>query len=258
MWGFFDLIQYIYFTPKFIHDFLCYNLTMIIKSIIFLAVISSGNLYAKVKITGNLVNPTILYVGDSHSYGKLGTVVEKNLSAISDHVIMESSCGSTPSTWLGKTGYEKTVCGFWKKEGKEEIRSKEHKTPKLADELAKYRPDVTIVQLGTNIAAGSKPKNFSTSIEAVMIAIKKENSACIWIGPPDANSKIVTKVKLKETNQLLKELASKNNCQYIDSLLITKFPSKNKEGIHYPPTLSAQWGEKISTQILKLIAENQK
>lgn len=218
----------------------------------------SGTLYAKVKTSENLVNPTILYVGDSHSYGKLGTVVDKNLSTISDHVIMESSCGSTPSTWLGKTGYEKTVCGFWKKEGKEEIRSKEHKTPKLADELAKYRPEVTVVQLGTNIAAGAKPKNFSASIEAVMTAIKKENSVCIWIGPPDANSKIVTKAKLKETNQLLIDMAKNNNCHYIDSLRITKFPSENKEGIHYPPSLSAQWGEEISAQILKLITEKQK
>ena len=199
---------------------------------------------------------TILYVGDSHSYGKLGTTIEKNLSQKVSRVIMQSSCGATPSTWLGNNKYEKTVCGFWKKDGNEEIRSKEHNTPKFVDELAKYRPDVTIVQLGTNIAAGAKPSNARNSIVAMMKAIKDESSKCIWIGPPDANSKVVTQVKLKETNDLLISLAKENNCQYIDSLKITKFPADNKEGIHYPPSASAQWGEKVSVQLLELIKGN--
>lgn len=200
-------------------------------------------------------NPTILYVGDSHSYGKLGTTIEKNLSTISDHVIMEASCGATPSTWLGNNKFEKTVCGFWKKDGKEEVRSIEHQTPKFADELAKYRPDVTIVQLGTNIAVNA-PKNATKSIVAMMNAIAAEGSKCIWIGPPDANSKVVTRERLKETNALLSELAKSNKCDYIDSLKLTSFPEKNKEGIHYPPSLSAEWGEKVSIGLLKIISNN--
>lgn len=195
----------------------------------------------------------ILYIGDSHSYGKLGTVIEKNLSTLVERVVMESSCGATPSTWLGNNKYEKTVCGFWKKDGQEEIRSKEHNTPKLADELAKYRPDITIVQLGTNIAAAAKPSNTKNSIIAVMNAIHDEGSKCIWIGPPDANSKIVTKEKLIETNSLLKTTALEFNCEYIDSLILTTFPSGNSEGIHYPPSLSAQWGEQASALLLKML-----
>ncbi|MBC7540477.1 MAG: SGNH/GDSL hydrolase family protein [Bacteriovorax sp.] len=220
---------------------------MKLKFIFVIPFLISGTLRAE-------LNPTILYVGDSHSYGRLGTVIEKKLSTISDHVIMESSCGSTPSTWLGKNGYEKTVCGFWKKDGSDESRSKEHQTPKISDELARYRPEVTIVQLGTNIAAGEKPKNYTLSIVTMMKTINVDKSICIWIGPPDANSKIVTKEKLVETNQLLIELAKKNNCHYIDSLLLTKFPSNEKEGIHYSPSLSAEWGSKVSIQILNIIA----
>jgi hypothetical protein len=197
-------------------------------------------------------NPTILYVGDSHSYGKLGTTIDKNLSSVSERIILEASCGATPSTWLGNNKFEKTVCGFWKKDGKDEVRSVEHQTPKFADELAKYRPDVTIVQLGTNIAVNA-PKNATKSIVAMMTAISTEGSKCIWIGPPDANSKVVTRERLKETNLLLSELAKKNNCDYIDSLKLTSFPVKNKEGIHYPPSLSAEWGEKVSVELLKLI-----
>lgn len=199
---------------------------------------------------------TILFVGDSHSYGKLGTVIEKNLSAQVERVIMQSSCGATPGTWLGNNKYERTVCGYWKKDGADEVRSKEHETPKLKDELAKYRPDLTIVQLGTNIAAGSNPANSKNNIVEVMKAINDEGSKCIWIGPPDANSKVVTKEKLKTTNLLLLAMAAQNNCYYIDSLSLTTFPPESKEGIHYPPSLSAAWGEKVSAQLLEIIKSN--
>lgn len=198
-------------------------------------------------------NPTILYVGDSHSYGKLGATIEKNLSTVSDRIILEASCGATPSTWLGNNKFEKTVCGFWKKDGASEVRSQEHQTPKFADELAKYRPDVTIVQLGTNIAVNA-PKNATKSVVAMMNAISAEGSKCIWIGPPDANSKVVTRESLKETNLLLSELAKVHKCFYIDSLKLTSFPAKNKEGIHYPPSLSAEWGEKVSVELLKILS----
>ncbi|MBC7712317.1 MAG: SGNH/GDSL hydrolase family protein [Rhizobacter sp.] len=217
-------------------------------SIIAIFFMASGSILAAE------MNPTILYVGDSHSYGKLGTTIEKNLSKISDHVIMQASCGATPNTWLGNGKYEKTVCGYWRKEGKVEERSVEHQTPAFADELAKYRPQVTIVQLGTNIAAGSKPENATQSITKMMKAISSEGSKCIWIGPPDANSKIVTKEKLKLTNDLLKKLANENKCDYIDSMKLTSFPKDSKEGIHYPPTLSAKWGESVSVEILKILS----
>lgn len=196
---------------------------------------------------------SIVFVGDSHAYGKMGSAVEKSLSTISKRVIVQSSCGSTPNTWLGKTGYEKTVCGYWKKDGATEIRSKEHKTPKFSSELEKYKPQVTIVQLGTNIAAGNNPLKSEASVVEMMTLIREAKSECIWIGPPDAVSKIVTKDKLKKTNDMLAKLAKNYDCHYIDSLTLTVFPKDNKEGIHYPPKLSQAWGEKLGAKILSVL-----
>jgi hypothetical protein len=201
--------------------------------------------------------PAILFIGDSHSYGRMGVVLERKLSEIASRVVMESSCGSTPSTWLGKTGYEKTVCGFWYKDGAQESRSSKHKTPKLADELERIKPHFTIVELGTNIAAAERPENHAKSIKEVLEAIKASGGQCIWIGPPDANSKIVTNEKLQKTNELLKKLTAQYSCSYIDSLALTQFPADCKEGIHYPPKLSAEWGEKLSVEILDLIEQNE-
>lgn len=221
------------------------------KKLILLSTLFCSQLMAQEALT----NPAILYIGDSHSYGKLGTTIEQNLKTISDHVVMESSCGSSAYTWLGKTGYEKTVCGFWKKDGNEEIRSVEHQTPKYSDELAKYAPKLAIIQLGTNMAAAEKPQNARSSIDQLMKLAKESGAECIWIGPPDANSKIVTKDKLKIVNDMLIELSNTNGCYYIDSLQLTSFPKDSKEGIHYPPSLSKEWGEKVSTLILKRINE---
>jgi hypothetical protein len=217
-----------------------------LKLLLLLLVIISLNTRAEEK-------PSVLFIGDSHSYGKMGIEIEKNLSEVASRVVMESSCGSTPSTWMGKTGYEKTVCGFWLKDGKIETRSNKHKTPKISDELERINPQFTIIELGTNIAAAARPENHAGSIKALLEAIKASGSQCIWIGPPDAHSKIVTNDKLQRTNELLKKITAEFSCHYIDSLAITQFPSDSKEGIHYPPKLSKEWGEKLSVEILDLI-----
>ena len=203
---------------------------------------------------------TILYVGDSHSYGNFGKTLDTDLEKISAHVIMESSCGSAPLTWLGHHGYQKTVCGFWKKDGTYEVRTTNHQTPIFTEEIKNYRPNVVIVQLGTNIAADDNPLNAKNSIEEMMKDIIVENSLCIWIGPPDANSKIVTKEKLASTNSLLKKLADENKCQYVDSLALTHYPKNDKEGIHYPPQDATNWALKIIPKINTLITsfEDQK
>ncbi len=162
-------------------------------------------------------NPTILMIADSHSNGLFGQTMEKHLKTISSRVIIESSCGSSASTWLGKSGNEKTVCGFWKKDGNEEVRLSTFKNPKLIDELTTYKPNLTIVQLGTNMAAMDKPERSKSSIEEVLKLIKDSGSECLWIGPPDANSKVVTKEKLKLINTLLIE--STKNFNAITSIV---------------------------------------
>ncbi len=192
---------------------------------------------------------TVLYIGDSHSFGKLGIKLESYLSSKFSNTVMMASCGSTAKTWLGISGNEKTVCGFWKKENSVEIRQNEFKNPKLSNELARLKPGLTIVQLGTNLAVGPKPLNHAASVEAVIELIKQENSECIWIGPPDASSKVVTKDNLNLVNEMLKEITQKKGCRYIDSLEITNFPEASKEGIHYPPLLSEKWAEEIMKQL---------
>ncbi len=197
-------------------------------------------------------NPTILLIGDSHSNGLFGSTMEKNLKTISSRVIIQSSCGSSASTWLGKSGNEKTVCGFWKKDGKDEFRSASFKNPKLSEELVVYKPDLTIVQLGTNMAAMDKPERAQSSIEEVLKLIKDSGSDCLWIGPPDANSKVVTKEKLKIMNALLMESTKKFQCHYIDSLKITQFKKGDAMGVHFLKADYEKWANDVSRITLEI------
>lgn len=195
----------------------------------------------------------IMYIGDSHSYGEFGKQIYKSLSVISPDMSIQASCGATAKTWLGEKGHAKTNCGYWKKDANEEFRSKDHFLPIFDEDLSKYNPDVVIVQLGTNIAVAKNPQNASSSIDLIMSKIQDSGAKCIWIGPPDAKHKLLTKSKLNTVNAMIESLAKKYSCEYIDSLKITKFPEQNLEGIHYPPSLSRAWGLNVSNMILKIL-----
>lgn len=195
----------------------------------------------------------IMYIGDSHSYGEFGKQIYKSLSAVSPEMSIQASCGATAKTWLGEKGHAKTNCGYWIKDANEEFRSKEHILPVFGDDLLKYYPDVVIVQLGTNIAVGKNPQNALGSIELIMSKIQDSGAKCIWIGPPDAKHKLLTKSKLNAVNQMIEGLSRKYSCSFIDSLKLTKFPENNSEGIHYPPSLSRAWGLSVSNIILEIL-----
>lgn len=201
-------------------------------------------LYALPSFASGRFYQNILYVGDSHSYGTFGTEMASFLESKSKRAVLYASCGASTSTWLGNKGNEKTVCGFWSKDGDKEIRSNKFKTPRFRDLLEEIRPDLTVVQLGTNMAV-SNPKAALKSIEEMLTIIKSNGSKCLWIGPPDANSKIVSDANIKEINNLLLTLTKKYNCSYIESLKLTTYPSHVKEGIHYPNNDSKEWARKV-------------
>jgi len=222
------------------------------KKLLFLSLLNLLALNANADLT--IRNPRIMFAGDSHSYGKMGATLESELSKISTDRSFMSSCGSSASTWLKKSGNEKTVCGFWKKEGNIEIRQTNFNNPKLADEITRFKPDVVIVQLGTNMAASKYPANSRTSIQELLKVVTSHPVTCIWIGPPDANSLVVTDEKLKVVNDILIEETKLAGCHFIDSLKLTAFPIKNTEGIHYPSSLSIEWGNKLSLLIREILS----
>ncbi|WP_210415695.1 SGNH/GDSL hydrolase family protein [Bdellovibrio sp. ZAP7] len=195
-----------------------------------------------------------VFVGDSHSYGQFGEEIDKYLRSVSKNVTSIAGCGSSPSTWMadGKK-FKSTNCGYWRRDIKgQEIRVKEHQVDSFSKELSALHPDLTVIALGTNIL--STPTNILSekkSIQAMLDTIKKNDSECIWIGPPDTGNKTL-KLNLADGVKEIKALVEKANCAFVDSSELTKYPAGKSDGIHYGPKDSAEWGKKVVAKIEKL------
>lgn len=193
----------------------------------------------------------ILIIGDSHSYGPYGTVLDDHYRKQGHRVSSYASCGSSPSTWVRSSkNFQQTNCGYWSKSpnGKE-TRVKSHKLPSFQEALAQSQPDLTIVSLGTN--ALSSTQNITNEVrhaESMLENIQKSNSQCVWIGPPDLDKKPFSS-NLPEGVRAFKAAAQKYNCKYIDSTRHTQYPKGKSDGIHYGAKDSKAWGDAIVKEL---------
>jgi hypothetical protein len=226
-----------------------------------------------VALASEVSQQPILYIGDSISYGKFGSTVDTALRSVSSQVTTIASCGSSPSTWLtppGSTGhtYQTTPCGFWEK-GESEERAKTHITPKIEEELSKLHPRITIVQLGTNIAASSDPTSPSqvAAITQMMEKIRASHSQCIWITPAPGYEKYkakdpktgkmtsitaVTPEKISAVRNMIDQIAKQQGCITIDALATESPPSS--DNVHPGPIVAAQWGEHVNETLIPAIS----
>ncbi|AHZ84919.1 hypothetical protein Bb109J_c2226 [Bdellovibrio bacteriovorus] len=196
----------------------------------------------------------VLLLGDSHAYGRYGSVLDAHFRKGDTQVTSLSSCGSSPSTWTTSSeNFKSTNCGFWKKNAKgQETRVTSHRLPSFGEELAATKPDLTVITLGTNfLASPGNIKSEKAHVEKMMKQINAAGSACIWVGPPDLK-KDPFKKNLELGVKELKSWADANNCQFIDSTKLTKYPGGKSDGIHYGPKDSAAWGEAVVKEISKL------
>jgi len=189
----------------------------------------------------------VLFVGDSHSYGNFGKVLDKYLRTRAPKVLSISSCGSSPSTWTTDKGNFKTTnCGYWRRQSVDkEIRVKSHQMNSFSEEFDTLKPDVTVISLGTNILASEgNIQREKVHIEKMIQHARKGGSQCVWIGPPDLARDPFKKNLLKGIAEI-KTIVEKNDCIYIDSARLTKYPQGNSDGIHYGPQDATKWGEAV-------------
>lgn len=208
-------------------------------------------------ITNAAAENSVLFIGDSHSYGQFGIVIDETLRAYTDKVTSIASCGSSPSTWVSeKSGFQATNCGYWKKKNStQEVRTKTHELNSLDKELDLIAPRLTVIALGTNILAS--PQDIDRELKSValiMQKLKEHKSACIWIGPPNLN-KDPFKHNLDLGVKKISELLQQSDCHFIDSRALTAALTNDSGGIHYGPQASREWGEKTAQQLHLLITK---
>lgn len=196
----------------------------------------------------------VLIIGDSHSYGSYGEVLDSYYRKQGAEVSSYASCGSSPSNWVSDNqNFKATNCGYWSKDSVgRETRVKSHKIPSLTELTIKFKPKITVISLGTNIL--TSPENIKREIkfaEQMILKIKQTGSDCIWVGPPDLN-KNPFKANLTLGVAAIKSTVEKHHCLFVDSRSYTKYSAGKGDGIHYNTKDSKDWGAAIATKLPKI------
>ncbi len=192
----------------------------------------------------------VLLIGDSLSVGGFGDGMQASLLGKYGprQVAIYASCGSSPEDWIKggfvtPCGYRQTTpAGSFLHEYRDGVRPHPVKTPALRTVLGHYRPQMVIVQLGTNwmdaLAETSHPDatGYRRIISDFVRQLQRANPAVeiFWVLPP-ASSKYPARVH-KEVENWINEASHKLNFHTINSRRITgpyRAGKSGGDGVHY-------------------------
>jgi hypothetical protein len=213
-----------------------------------------------ISATGNKLDTTarVLVVGDSLTVGPFGTRMEQwlqsNLGA--QRVFIYASCGSSPEHWLAANPAHVTPCGYREttpQSRRLEIHRNGRKpapvtTPKIETLIAKHRPEVVLVQLGTNHFdyLTKEGREAIPKLEAIYnqfaLALRGPRSSVrmvIWITPPDS-TKYPAWVE-KEMNRIITANNRKHSYGTIVSQTRYVDGVTGSDGVHYNDQGAELW-----------------
>lgn len=210
----------------------------------------------------------LLVVGDSMMVGTFGETLLGVLEARFGvgGVAMYGSCGSSPECWLPDQPVYVTRCGFRTSVGgvtklveyRNGQRPPPVETPKLDVLLQKHRPQMVVMQFGTNwferFAAGMKEEELRRKRAQVrdFLALTGDRPIA-WILPPDC-------VKFERQTQLdvrrfIVECTRSPRVRYVDSLRMTRYVMNKtgSDGIHYNGEDARAWGREAGAAVLGML-----
>ena len=206
----------------------------------------------------------VLMVGDSLTVGPFGDHIEawliRNLGA--DRVVVYGACGSSPEHWLASQKDFVSHCGYRETTTQRHIlddyqhvrRPRPVSTPKIEILLEKYRPQVAIIQLGTNHydsllhdGKSALPK-LAETYENFARALHHPGGSLrmvIWIAPPDA-SKFPNWVK-DEIDNLILRTDYKHGFVTFLSRRHTHYTvgKTGSDGVHYNDAAATLWSDQV-------------
>lgn len=215
----------------------------------------------------------VMLIGDSLSVGPFGRALESGLVARfgRDNVCVFASCGSSPEDWLPGKPVFTTNCGYrqttpggsFSREYQNGKRPPPVRTPKLSRIFAEWRPQLLIVQLGTNwmdrLAAADRldARPYRRNIrDFVREARRHSDPVIVWVMPPDS-SKYPLRVH-EAVERWIREESIPSRFRTIDSRLLTAPYREGKtggDGVHYGDAAGRRWARRVLGQIL-LIADS--
>ena len=233
-----------------------------------LLVIADGKSPVRKSFPGTRIDAArILMIGDSLTVGSFGAQMYEYLIALygSKNVAVYGSCGSSPEHWLRDEPAFLTKCGFRQQtpEESELIDFKNGRppprvaTPKVEDLVAKFRPNIVIVQLGTNwmdlVANPNRGRqlDYDSILDRFVTAIRSSRtvSQIIWITPPDSSH--FDRRTQRTIERMLKDAADRDHFRTVVSSRLTHYiPGKTGgDGIHYNEEAGTAWAHAVARQI---------
>ena len=209
----------------------------------------------------------VLMIGDSLSVGGFGESIQEYLLQRfgNNNVAIFAVCGSSPEHWLRSGPEYATKCGYREKTPySSRLLDFDNgrpppavSTPKLEDLLAKYRPSILVVQLGTNwmdaLVTNAEREQEDARIMGDFMNVARHWPGTvrkvIWITPPDS-SHYPSRVQ-RTVLQLIKDAGSKYGFKTIDSSTMTHYvPGKSgNDGVHYANEPARQWASLVTIQL---------
>jgi len=213
----------------------------------------------------------VLVLGDSNSEGPFGGALYDALSAMRDpatgtplKVAIFAKCGAGANDWTERD-YANIDCGAWRCGEGRALRDCRHfmggTIPPLArlyDDLGAERR-VTLVVLGLNMIIGKRAQKLRDA-EKLIAAIHDQNSACIWIGPPQPGDLFVDPDVFDSFVADLKRTVTRSGCRYIasDDKTDRHNLGRHTRDDHYSRDDAVAWAAKVLAELAHPQTRNDK
>ena len=215
--------------------------------------------------------PKVLLIGDSLSAGPFGKEMQEYLiDRFSEtKVYVYASCGSSPEHWLSSEPTFVSNCGFRVKTPTKFLHGDFEKgrppepyaTPKLDALLRDIRPQIVIVQLGTNWFDVLNEKLNDEQIARLRAFVERfasevkardPRTQLIWITPPDSSKfrRIQT-----EVTRLIRSVQRRMGFLLVDSSELVRYvPGQTgSDGVHYSAADAQKWAEGVQRQLRRIL-----
>lgn len=204
----------------------------------------------------------ILFLGDSLSMGAFGRALDSRLRKAGFEVYTAVAGGGTPYYWLREHPPVSLNIGYWEKSDSHERRLKSiSRVPKVEPLLAKFDPDLVIIQTGTNLYAPLRTKKRSKAANVreirrlVNLMARRTSSAgrrSYWVTPPDASEKKYPRSLQNEMLGIMKEETGDNG-RVFNSYAVTSYtkPYPAYDGIHLDDGQYRRWANKVAADVIR-------
>ncbi|MEJ0025451.1 MAG: hypothetical protein WDN01_05425 [Rhizomicrobium sp.] len=205
----------------------------------------------------------VLVLGDSNSEGPFGGTLYDALSAMRDpvggaplKVAIFAKCGAGANDWTERD-YANIDCGAWRCGDGRALRDCRHfvggSIPPLArlyDDLGAARR-VTLVVLGLNMIIGKRAQKLRDA-EKLIAAIREQNSACIWIGPPQPGDLFVDPDVFDSFVADLRRTVTRSGCRFVasDDKTDRRDLGRHTKDDHYSRDDAIAWARKVLAELV--------